>query len=69
MQKTHSKKYRDITERYCSGVDDNVIVERRSAGDHDEFTCLSHSCGLCRCIHFENDMSDTSQTGNFHCKK
>lgn len=62
MKKTQPRKYRDITERYCSGVDDNVIVERHSVGDHDEFTCLSHSCGLYRCIHFENNISDTQHT-------
>lgn len=45
----HLKRvYRDISQKYCSRLDDNVIVVKDSSVSPERYECLSaHLCG-CR---------------------
>ena len=48
MEENRSKhrEYRDIAERYCRFVDENVVVIRNIDAEAEEYECLSaHLCG------------------------
>lgn len=38
--------YRDISQKYCSRIDDNVIIVREAGAKTGDYECLSsHLCG------------------------
>lgn len=47
IQELHPKRiYRDISQKYCSRIDDNVIIVRDGVAPQGRYECLSaHLCG------------------------
>lgn len=57
MQK--KQKHHEILERYCSHVDDNVIMTYKR-GNHDKLVCLSKE----RCRHILPDGCERAEKDN-----
>ena len=46
IYKSSKRIYRDISQKYCSRLDDNVILVKDSAASPERYECLSaHLCG------------------------
>lgn len=64
----NKRGYRNITQRYCHNVGDNVVVECVHGADHDEFTCISNYCGNCEtCERYINNVKSVKEGNDMFC--